>query len=299
MRNFEKLDETSLRAFYFAAETLSFTKAAQAAALTQSGISQHVARLEEELDVSLFLRAGRRVQLTKSGIKLKQFVENYLDQVDALLEDVRKETKEVKGQVRYAMPSSCLLTPHFPILLEKRKHFPGVDLKLTICHSPQVVELLLSGEIDFGFVTDKINHNDVEFSAFAQEEYVLVSSKKTALNFKSLIELQDQNFVYYPGMDVLFEKWQSIHFPRSKNLKISSLKITGEINDLNGAITMVNHGLGLGLFPSHCVQNLLDKNKLIKYKSKSNKNSIYIVKLKDQKVTFRVQKVLDTFWNMI
>jgi DNA-binding transcriptional LysR family regulator len=298
MRNFEKLDETSLRAFYFAAETLSFTKAAKAAALTQSGISQHVAKLEENLNVSLFLRAGRKVQLTKSGSKLKKFVETYLDQVDDLLEDVRKETQLLKGQVRYAMPNSCLMTPHFPLLLKKRQQFADVDLKITICHTPEVIDLLLAGEIDFGFVTSKVAHNDVEFMEFAKEEYLLVSASKEILKMKSLADLKNQNFINYPGMDELFEKWQQQQFSRSKKLKMSDLKICGEINDLNAAITMAGHGVGLGVFPGHCISDSLAAGKLYSFKSVKNQNPIYIVKIKDQRMTSRVQKVLNSFWEM-
>lgn len=299
MRKFEKLDENSLRAFYFAAETLSFTKAAQAAALTQSGISQHIARLEEALGVNLFLRVGRKVQLTNAGNKLKTYVETYLDQVDDLLEDFRKETQELKGQVKYAMPNSCLMTPHFPILLEKRKSFQNIDLKITICHSSQVIDMLLAGEIDFGFITSASEHNEVEQKEFAKENYVLVSSNKDNLKFKNLTELKEQNFINYPGMDELFEKWQDQHFPRSNKLKITDVKICGEINNLNGAITMSKYGVGLGVFPSHCVQQYLSSGQLKKYKSAENKNSIYIVKIKNHKVTTRVQKVLDTFWEMV
>jgi LysR family transcriptional regulator, transcriptional activator of the cysJI operon len=299
MRNFEKLDENSLRAFYFAAETLNFTKAAEMAALTQSGISQHVSRLEQSLDVSLFLRANKKVQLTEAGHKLKRYVETYLDQVDGLLEEFRKEAKELKGRVRYAMPNSCLMTPHFPLLLEKQKEFDQVDLKVTICHSPQVIEMLVSGEIDFGFVTSKLKHNEVEFLEFGKEEYVLVSANKADLSFKSLADLKEMNFINYPGMDELFEKWQNEHYPRSNKLILNDVHISGEINNLNGAITMTLHGLGIGIFPSHCVQSYLNSGQLKKFKTSSHLNSIYIVKIKTQKATARVQKVLDTFWDMV
>ena len=200
MRIFNKLDETSLKAFYFAAETLSFTQAAKAAALTQSGISQHVARLEEQLQVSLFHRAGRKVSLTGPGKRLKKFVETYLDNVDGLLEEVRGETQDIVGLVRYAMPNSCLLTPHFP---------------------------------------------------------------------------------------------------NQKPIRFRDLDLTGEINNLEGAIAMVAHGVGIGVFPLHCVETLLNKNKLKKYPTEKSTNPIYIVTPKGQKLTARVYRVLETFWDMV
>ena len=176
MRNFEKIDENSLRAFYFAAESLNFTRAAEAAALTQSGVSQHVARLEESLGASLFLRVGRKVQLTEAGSILKRFAEEYLDHVDSLLEQVRMEEQELKGLVRYAMPSSCLKTPHFPILLKAREKFSGVDLKVTICHSPEVVDHLLEGSVDFGFVTERPTHQSIEYKKFARHNTTAAAS---------------------------------------------------------------------------------------------------------------------------
>ncbi|MEZ4742927.1 MAG: LysR family transcriptional regulator [Bdellovibrionota bacterium] len=299
MENFEKIDQISLRAFYFAAKTLSFTKAAQAAALTQSGISQHVARLEETLGVSLFLRVSRKVQLTEAGKKLKIFAESYLDQVSEFLENLHRDTQELKGLVRYAMPGSCLMTPHFPLLLNNRKDFLGIDLKVTLCHSPEVISLLLTGEIDFGFVTSRFESNEIEFLEFAKEEYTLVSAYKKDINFKSHADLKGIDFITYPGMDILFEKWQESCFPHCKKLKVSDLLVRGEINSLQGAITMAEYSVGAGIFPHHCVHDYLIAKKLRKYKSSSKMNSIYIVKIKDQKLTLRVKKVLDSFWSMV
>ena len=46
MREFRDLDTTAMKAFYHAATTQNFTEAAQRAHMTQSGVSQHIAKLE-------------------------------------------------------------------------------------------------------------------------------------------------------------------------------------------------------------------------------------------------------------
>ena len=53
-------------------ETGSFSKAAEALNYTQSGISQMMATLEEELEVQLFARVNRGVTLTDNGTRLRQ-----------------------------------------------------------------------------------------------------------------------------------------------------------------------------------------------------------------------------------
>jgi DNA-binding transcriptional LysR family regulator len=300
MRNFQKLDPAALKAFYYAAETLNFTKAAEQAALTQSGISQHVAKLEAEIGVNLFHRAARKVQLTEAGQKLKQFTELYLDQIDTLLDSLSTEGTALKGLVRYAMPDSCLMTPHFSILLDKRKNFPGVNLKVTLCDSQRVTELLLKGDIDFGFITYLIPHKDIQYKEFVREEHVLVGPTEKSVDIDNLKDLKAQKFIKYPGMEVLFDNWISTYFPKSTPPHLNDLQICGEMNSLSGAITMVKNNVGLGLFPKHCVANELKSKQLFAYEKSKTKaeQPIYIIQPKEKYPTARVKKVLEIFWQM-
>ena len=76
------LDTDAFKAFVLAADLENFTEAAQVASMTQSGVSQHVARLEEQLNTSLFSRVGRRVVLTESGKNLKKYILNYWENIE-------------------------------------------------------------------------------------------------------------------------------------------------------------------------------------------------------------------------
>lgn len=301
MRDFQKLDPIALKAFYYASESLSFTKAAGQAALTQSGISQHIAKLETELGVNLFNRANRRVQLTEAGLKLKTFTERYLDQLDELVDELNSEGQEFKGLVRYAMPDSCLMTPHFSMLLEKRKNFSNISLRLTICDSLKVIELLLKGDIDFGFVTTRVQHKDIVYTEFVREEYVLVGPTEKSINIESLRSLKEQNFIKYPGMDVLFSHWQSTFFTKAQSIQLNDLSICGEMNSLSGAITMSLHGVGLAVFPKHCVEAHLRKKELFAFSPERGRradNPIYIIQRAEKYPMARVRKVLEVFLSM-
>lgn len=301
MRNFQHLDAVSLKAFYYAAEAENFTRAAELAGLTQSGISQHVARLEEELGVSLFQRVGRKVHLTEAGLKLKGYAEAYIDQVETLVESMKGFTSELQGLVRYAMPASCLMTPHFPMLLKAREDFPKIDLQVHICHSEEVMERLLTGDIDFGFITRNLPHRDVEALEFAREEYVLVGKDRKLvenLEAKNLVELP---LVNYPGLDALLDVWCGDHFPRRAPLTTRQFRIAGEVNDLKSAITMVEHGIGVSIFPKHCINEGLAKKALHSARVGSRESStypIYLVRLKDKGPLARVEKVITSFWEM-
>ncbi len=69
-----------LEYFIKTAEVLHFTKAAELCFVTQSGLSQQIKKLEEELGMPLFIRIGKKVQLTEAGsvflIHAKKVIKN-------------------------------------------------------------------------------------------------------------------------------------------------------------------------------------------------------------------------------
>ena len=71
----------SLRAFESAARHLSFTRAADELAVTQSAISHQVTALEEWAGVPLFKRQGRAMVLTEAAVKFLPAVSAALDQI--------------------------------------------------------------------------------------------------------------------------------------------------------------------------------------------------------------------------
>ncbi len=79
MKRLPSLD--SLRAFAVAARHLSFTRAADELHVTQSALSHRVAALEAELEVKLFRRLTRRLELTKEGEQLAAGVERGLAEI--------------------------------------------------------------------------------------------------------------------------------------------------------------------------------------------------------------------------
>ena len=75
----------SLQAFDSAARLLSFTRAADELALTQSAVSRQIQTLEDGVGLPLFRRTGNRLVLTEAG-------ENYHREIAPLLESLRSAT---------------------------------------------------------------------------------------------------------------------------------------------------------------------------------------------------------------
>ena len=297
---FDRLDQASLRAFSAAARAQSFTKGAELAAMTQSGVSQHVARLERELGAQLFTRIKRQVSLTRAGELLRDFVGRQVEEADRLLDEVHGEVGRLSGTVRYAMPHSCLFTPHLSALLKKRRAFSDVSLEVSLCPNEGVLAKLLARSIDFGFMTRRFDDPALHFEVFCREQYILVGHDRAQVQSLTRSNLLAQKFVTYPGMDALFEMWARHHFPRQP-AAFQSLRSAGSIDSLHGAITMLRHGVGLSVFPKHCVEGLIKENAAYEFVQPGKgclNNEVWIVTLAGATPARRTKAVLDAFWSM-
>ena len=81
-------------------ETGSFSKAAEALNYTQSGISQMMAGLEEELGVQLFARVKRGVSLTDNGARLIPYIQEMVNQKDKLRQAAFNINNKIEGKLR-------------------------------------------------------------------------------------------------------------------------------------------------------------------------------------------------------
>lgn len=88
-------------------ETGSFSKAAETLNYTQSGISQMMAALEDELGVQLFARAKKGVILTDNGRKLTPYIQGMVNQKDKLRQAAFNINHKVEGRLRIGSFSSC------------------------------------------------------------------------------------------------------------------------------------------------------------------------------------------------
>ncbi|WP_455207235.1 LysR family transcriptional regulator [Kaarinaea lacus] len=301
-QQFQRLDTRFFKAFLSAADTQNFTLAAQQAAMTQSGISQQIAKLEEQIKLPLFKRLGKKVILTETGEELVRYVKQHQQLVDDFFEKVRSEQETVEGRISYAMPPSCILSPHFPQLLQARKEHPDVELTVRLSANSDILQSVLSGDMDFGFVTEVVEHPLLKYDKYCDEEYILVGADETTVTNINNDNLLNQKYIEYPGSDVYFNYWVKHFYPKRKNLDHRSLYTSGTISTLEGAIMMVVGGLGLSVFPRHCVQAYIDQGELFEYHDPNRTpilNTIYIVTLSNLKLPNRVAWAIKTFKDMI
>ena len=161
--------------FYHVAKLGSFTKAADATFRTQSALSQQIKSLEEELDCQLFERIGKRkLRLTSAGERFFRFSKAILEKYDHLTEELNELKGLQKGRLRLAAPFTTLYHLFPQALQSYTREFPHVEL--TILDRPQerVVELVKSGDIDFGLALESEVPRDLSVLRWKKVETVLM-----------------------------------------------------------------------------------------------------------------------------
>lgn len=296
----QNLDTRLFKAFLAAAEAENFTTAAQSVYMTQSGISQHIAKLEAQLGVPLFKRIGRRVTLTEAGVLLQRFIKQHTHSTESFLDAIRGSHSDPAGLVSYAMPASCLLSPHFAMLLQERKRHPGIRLRVILAASDEVLRLVLTDAVDFGFVTRRSDHPQLEYRLFCQEEYVLIGADQAQLGHLDPAELTKAPLITYPGFDVYFDSWFRYHHPDQMPPDLSTLEWAGDFSSIDGAIKMVEGGLGMTVIPRHCVMQQLEDGRLFERPEQKPplQNAVYIATIKDHAYSRAVTQVIDWFMAM-
>lgn len=135
----------------------SFTAAAAAAHVSQSGVSAQVAKLESELGQTLLERLPRAVRLTPAGEQLLPLVRRALEAVDQIPAAADELTGLVRGQVRVAMAIGCTMTPFLEGIAAFSASHPGVSISLTEGASAELVDGVTQGRYDLaltGFLDD-------------------------------------------------------------------------------------------------------------------------------------------------
>ena len=155
-------------------ETGSFTAAGERLHVSQSAISRQVLLLEEEFKEPLFLRFGRRIQITPTGEKLLQLSHRVFADIRDTTGEILDHKKKLTGTLRLVGGMTvCLYV--FPALLQDyRKRHPDVEIKVITGGTPRLVRKLRSGAADLGLLTLPIEDSALLTVPAIEEELLLV-----------------------------------------------------------------------------------------------------------------------------
>lgn len=181
---------TQLDIFSTLARVGSFSRAAAALGITQSGVSHALKQFETELGVSLFTREGGVVALTDVGARLLARANDMLQQKEALHQEASLEQGIARGTLRIASFGATSSLRLLPVLLSRfQQAHPLVEVQIDEVVDSVVVQWLLERRVELGFVVAPEERFDT--LPLARDELVAVLPAAHPLAAQAAVEARD------------------------------------------------------------------------------------------------------------
>jgi DNA-binding transcriptional LysR family regulator len=146
-----------LRYFIAVAEEGHITRAAERLGMQQPPLSQQIKAIEQELDVQLFLRKPRGVELTEAGRALLEDARVMLAHLDRALETARRTARGEQGRISVGMTPTAPFHPLVPRAVRGfREAFPLVSLTLEEALSHGLLDRLRNEQMDVAFIRNAV-----------------------------------------------------------------------------------------------------------------------------------------------
>jgi molybdate transport repressor ModE-like protein len=150
-------DTTLLRTFVAICDCGSFTKAAREVNLTQSAVSLHVKRLEDQVGVRLVVRNAHGVRITEPG----EVLQSYARRILALYKEAEQRLgRNSEGSIRIGAPEYFDLHTLSSLLRQFSSHYPSIRLQVELGIGPDISALVDEGELDLAIVSHEIGEGD-------------------------------------------------------------------------------------------------------------------------------------------
>lgn len=181
----------SVIVFYEAARTGSFSKAATKLAMTQPGVSHHIAQLEVQAGKPLIIRKKGGVELTKDGKILFRHAERLCEAADRIDDAIKAIRRNLVQDLRIGTTSiySRVLMPM--LLSEFQKSNPAVRIHLDTGSSEEMVDTILSKRNDISIVANPRVSRKLYVVPFLREELVLITAQNHPLAGKESVDVED------------------------------------------------------------------------------------------------------------
>lgn len=245
-----------LRSFCTLVEVGHFTRTADKLHMTQSGVSQHIHKLEEYLGQPLLIRQGKRFTLTSTGDRLyREGQKVILSLVD--LELWAGVDPEFEGVVSIASPGSVGLKL-YPRLLALQKRHPQLIIDYRFAPNGDIERLIAEHKVEIGLMTRLSTISEVSLKPISEEELLLVTpSDVIEPGWGQLMAL---GFIDHPDGAHHAGQLLSVNFPEFQN--VNQFKRSGFSNQINLILEPVSMGLGFTVLPGHAVGAFKDNGKV-------------------------------------
>ena len=243
-------------------EKNSFTRAAEALAMTQPAVSHHIRTLESELGIKLFYRGKNALKLTPEG----EIVVQYARRIKALHEKMlralagaEKQMSNIRVGITHTAESSLIAE----VLAKYSTSAPGLRLTVITDIIKNLYDMIDNYEIDLAIVEGRAPEGDINALLLDTDYLVCVVSNQNPLAKKSMVTLNDlrkeKMIVRLPGSGTqnLF-----ISHLESIGMSIDEFNVVLEVDNIATIKDLIRKDMGISILARSACMDELRKGKL-------------------------------------
>jgi len=229
--------------------------------MQQPPLSQRIKAIEDELNVQLFRRKPRGVELTEAGRVFLERARATLAHYDGAFEATRSAARGEQGRLCIGIQPTTLFHPFVPSVIRAfRTAYPQVSLTLDECLRTEQIERLRNQQLDIGFLRSALDGqddllvypllNEAMVAALPSDHPLVRNGRRDASLY--LKELSDEQFIIYARQQgpAFYEATMAACLKAGFTPRLGQ-----EAPRITSALSLVAVGLGVSLVPA-CLQNM-------------------------------------------
>lgn len=240
---------TQLKYVLAVAEHQNFTKAAEKTFVTQPTLSMQIQKLEDELDILIFDRSKKPIELTEVGKKIVEQARNIVNESERMQDVVDQEKGFIGGNFKLGIIPTIMPTLLPMFLKNFSNRYPKVQLKIEELNTDEIITKINDGYLDAAIAATPLEQEKIKervlyyepFVGYIPENHRLASIEKLKvenLDIDDILLLEDGH-CFRDGIINLCKA--------SKHGNIDKFQL--ESGSFETLVKLANEGLGMTLLP--------------------------------------------------
>ena len=251
-----------LEVFLAVAHYDNITRAAESLSMSQSAASGALRDLEEQFDIRLFDRAGKRLKINELGRLLRPKAQALLERAQGL--ELEMSQHQAVGQLKIG--ATLTIGNYLAVSLMARymKANPEAKLDLQVANTSAIAARVANFDLDVGLIEGEIQHPDLEVLPWRSDELIVFCAPENPLVNKT--QLDDNDLQAAPW--ILREPGSGTRqtFDWALHGLLSNLNIVLELEQTGAIKRAVSEGLGIGCLSRIALQESFENEDLVPLK---------------------------------
>lgn len=188
-----KMTITQLQYVLAVAEHKNFTLAAEKCFVTQPTLSMQIQKIEEELDIQIFDRTKKPIQLTEIGQKIVNQSKNIVNEANRIQDIVDQQKGFIGGEFRLGIIPTVMPTLLPMFLNNFIKKYPKVNLIIEELNTDEIIIKLKNGHLDAAIAATPLEEEKIKEVVLFYEPFVAYIPESHSVFEKKEIEVSDLN----------------------------------------------------------------------------------------------------------